>query len=58
VAVLYGDDAATAMGWSPVGVATGAGFAYCAQRCEAMLLIHDPGDLLDARWSPADTELA
>jgi len=52
VAVLYGDDAAQAMGFSPVGLGPGAGLRHCAAVAQTARRGRDLRGLLAARWSP------
>ena len=37
VAVLYGDPAATAMGWTPLGIAEKAGYRWATSRARAIV---------------------
>ncbi len=54
VAVLYGDDAATRLGWTPVGLAAGAGRRHST--VAAITALAEAGDdvasLTRRRWSP------
>jgi hypothetical protein len=53
VAVLYGDDAAQALGWMPLGLDDHAGLRHCTATASAALGSRDIADLLRSRWSVA-----
>jgi hypothetical protein len=51
VAVLYGDDAAQALGWTPLGLDDHAGLRHCAATTSAALGSREIAELLRSRWS-------
>lgn len=51
VAVLYGDDAAQALGWMPLGLDDHAGLRHFAATASAALGSREIAELLRSRWS-------
>jgi hypothetical protein len=56
VAVLFGDDAARALGWTPLGFETDAGLQYSSAAASRALRVTPAGELLRASWSPRTSE--
>lgn len=52
VSVLHGDDAATAMGWTPLGLGDREGLVHAASAAREALRGASPAELLAQRWSP------
>lgn len=55
VSVLHGDDAATAMGWTPLGLGDRQGLAHAASAAYDALRAATPAELLAQRWTPTRT---
>jgi hypothetical protein len=51
-ALLYGDHAAEAMGWTPLGIPPHAGYRHATARAHAALASTPPATLAKSRWTP------
>ena len=57
-ALLYDDDAARAMGWTPLGLASNAGYKHVTARAHGALAQDSSASLITKRWTPAHTAAA
>jgi hypothetical protein len=47
----YGDDAALALGWTPLGLGARVGLSHCSAAASVAIGNCDIADLLRSRWS-------